>query len=108
MMQISINGILTFRNTLSSFFSSYPDNFPSSFYLPAIAPLWAVAKSGKIFCRQANDSATINRVAAMITDINPGLRDYQPQLVVIITWLELTFSYSSSRDTVSFVHGTEI
>lgn len=56
-----------------------------------IAPFWVdftFRTSGAVYSRATNDQATLDQVAGMIANLNPGFSDYQPTLAVVITWFE--------------------
>lgn len=59
--------------------------------VPVIAPRWTdwtFKETGSIYYRETRDQTTLDQVAEMIADVNPGLGDYQPTLAVIVTWFE--------------------
>lgn len=49
---------------------------------------WTFLHTGSLYYRATEDRATLDQVVEMITDVNPGLGDYQPTLAVIVTWFE--------------------
>ena len=84
--QVSTNGLLSFQ---SAFDSYTPCTFPCT-SIPIIAPLWTdlnINITGYVLHRTADDAATLEQVAEMISDINPKLDGFTPTLAVIITWL---------------------
>lgn len=71
--------------------------------VPLLAVLWRdfhFVLSGSVYYRQANDSKTLEQVRSVIADVNPGLRDYQPTLAVIVTWFEARIVGDSSNFNV--------
>lgn len=78
--------------------------FPHDFGIPMIAPLWAdltFVLSGSVYSKATDDPATLEQVVHIITDLNPGLSDYQPTLVVVVTWFEARLHMDSTANSVS-------
>ncbi len=46
----------------------------------------------------AQDSHTLNQVAAMIVEEDPGLEGYSPSIAVVISWFEARLQEDSTRD----------
>lgn len=88
-MQVSTNGVLSFGDM---FLAYQTTTLPrTTMVLPLLAVLWTdfdFSFSGSVYYRQTNNSETLAQVRSMITDMNPGLSDYWPALVVIVTWFE--------------------
>lgn len=62
--------------------------------MPIITPGWTewdFRAIGSVYYRTTQDQAIIDQARGMITDVNPGLSDYQPTLAVIVTWFEARF-----------------
>ena len=89
-MQVSTNGLISFRNPFSSYNPiSFSRNF-TNFRDPIIAPFWAYLISedsvSSIYYRTTNDSAILDRIVNIITGFNQNFSDYQPSLAIIVTW----------------------
>ena len=100
-MQVSTNGIISFRSKFSNFLIS---TFPSS-TVPLIAPLWAdfdFRSRGNVFYRMADDETTLVRARESIVGANANFTEYYPSFCVIVTWSEATlFSLVSDDETDS-------
>lgn len=100
--QASTNGVVSFREPFTSYM---PETLPRiSMFLPLLAVLWTdfdFSASGSVYHRQADDPETLSQVRTMITDVNPGLSDYQPTLAVLITWFEAKIRGDGSDFSVS-------
>ena len=60
---------------------------------PVIAPQlidFDFRTKGLIYYRISQEPHILDQATDMITNVNPGLNDYQPTLVVIVTWLQAT------------------
>ncbi len=88
-MQVSTNGLLSFRSAFSSFeVESFTPSF-SSFLDPIVAPAWIDLNpraSGSVFYRSTDDPLILNRIVGMITSIDSNFSSYQPTLAFIATW----------------------
>ena len=89
-----------------SFNSSYQDSkvctLPCA-NVPLIAPIWIdlnFEDFGLLYYRVSQNPSTLERVKAMLIDVNPALSSYQPTLAVIVTWFEGTLI---SETLVSFL-----
>ena len=72
-------------------FTYLPFPFPITTPIALIAPLWVDLQFitlGAIYSRVTYDPDTLNQVVRMLTDLNPALSDYQPELAVIVTWFK--------------------
>ena len=93
LMQVAINGLLSFQRPFSSF-NALP--FDSNFFAfrdPIIAPFWAdyslIVSSGSISYRRTTDTSILRNVTAILAARNPQLQSYHPTLAFIATWNEV-------------------
>ena len=49
-----------------------------------------------VIFRETNDSDTSNLVVEKITTLNPDLSDYQPQLVLVVTWFDMGYHLATN------------
>lgn len=98
--QISTNGLLSFEGPFETFRVC---TFPCTVE-PVIAPQWTdldFRTSGFIYYRISQEPYILDQVTDMITDVNPGLSDYQPTLVVIVTWFQAALRSDQSVGSIS-------
>lgn len=84
---MSTNGLVSFEDAHDTY---TPCDLPCT-PVPVITPAWTdwtIEDTGSLFYRVTQEQATLDLVKEMITDVNPGLSDYQPTLAVIVTWFE--------------------
>ena len=81
--QVSAVGLLSFEGIVHNSISCGTSH-------PFIAPFWAyfVWGRGHTYYRTVNDSASLEQVMKMITNVNPELSQYQPTLAIVVTWTE--------------------
>ena len=88
-IQVSSNGILSFRDEFTEFrVSAFPIDS-----VPLIAPLWGdydFRQRGSISFRVASDEATLSRVTRIV-----NFSDFSPTLCVIITWNDASIFLTS-------------
>ena len=90
------NGLLSFGQSVSIF---TPQFFPLSENLQLIAPFWAdvdTRKTGTVWFRETNDTATLNRIQGDIQDH----AQFKPKIAFIATWDDVGY-YSLNSDLVS-------
>ena len=98
-LQLSVNGILSFQSSFTSFRAI---EFPSTL-VPVIAPLWAdfnFRDSGAIYYRVTQDEKTLRKFTDLISDENPIFRDYHPKECVIVTWSFANLSSQELGETI--------
>ena len=98
-LQLSVNGILSFQSSFTSF---RVIEFPSTL-VPVIAPLWAdfnFRDSGDIYYRVTQDEKTLRKFTDLISDENPIFRDYHPKECVIVTWSFANLSSQELGETI--------
>ena len=88
---MSSNGIISFRNPFDEFADrNMGIEFPTiTFRHSVIAPLWIDLNptvSGSINYTTSREPDVLNRTSLLLADGNPELCDFQPTLVVIVTW----------------------
>ena len=82
-MQVSTNGVLSFRNSFTNFISR---PFPRSTNV-LIAPFWDdsdVRNGGQVLFRLSDNDALLNQVGSTINDALDD--DFSPGLLFIATW----------------------
>ena len=106
-MQVSTNGLISFRNSFSSFRSkSFSESF-TDFNDPIIAPFWTNLvpedSVGSIYYRTTNDSVILDRLVNITTGFNPNFSNYQPSLAIIVTWENISLSIERSIQVSIFI-----
>ena len=93
MLQVAINGLLSFRSSFGSFNALPFDSNFFAFLDPIIAPFWAdynlIVSSGSISYRRTADIAILRKVTEILAAGNTELQSYQPLLAFIATWNEV-------------------
>ena len=83
-MQVSTNGVLSFRASFTDFISR---PFPLSTSDVLIAPFWDdsnVLNGGQVLFRLSDNETLLNQVGSTINDALDG--DFTPGLLLIATW----------------------
>lgn len=89
MLQVSTNGLISFRRPFSSY---SPEPFNSNFLQfddPIIAPLWGDFtnfEGSNMFTRATNSPETLIMVVAQLTTVNQNFTSYNPTIAVVVTW----------------------
>ena len=97
-MQVSTNGVLSFRASFTDF-ESRP--FPLSTSDVLIAPFWDdsdIRNGGEVLFRLSDNEALLNQVGSTISDSIDG--DFIPGLLFIATWNRIP-EYDGASDIVS-------
>ena len=98
-LQVSTNGVLSFRLSFLDF-SSRP--FPLSTDV-LIAPFWDdsdVRQGGQVLYRLSDNGTLLNQVEFTINDTLGG--DFSPQLLFIATWIRIP-EFNNDRSRVSWL-----
>lgn len=108
LLQISTNGLISFRE---GFLAQDVQPFieVDSFTQTFIAPYWANFASspdGVIHYRISNSSVNLEEAKNIITDTNSDLCEFEPALVVVVTWDGLVLPTFSASVSFTSVHKT--
>ena len=88
-MQVSTNGLISFRDPFSS---HRVMTFSPSFKLfqdAIVAPFWLdldPETSGSVFARSTRDQHILNQTVELVAESNSEFGSFRPTLVVIVTW----------------------